>query len=720
MSQSTLHKFFGGKQPPDKKSRVSEEDKKQNAKDYEINQRCRKFLESWKSGRPWLQFDTENGTLKCDICVKHCPTRDNNFVIGCKDLKLDVIKRHEGTIDHRKSAEKHSAITCKPGESQAEKAINSLTKAQNDRLSHLFRNAHALAKKARPYTEYVYLNQLDKAKGLEIGNQYLNRIQCKEFVAAIADVERKKIRDEFNENAKAFALMSDGSTDTSTTEEEILYIRYAKKGEVHVKFVGVKDVDKANAENISGAIAFIMQKTLGLSPEEWKKLMWGMTSDGATVMTGSEKGVVKLVTDGRKDVVTIHCLGHRLELAFKDAVKNIKLHADLCSLLITIFSFYRRSPLNKANLKAVFVQHKLKPIYPKRIGGTRWMEHFRDALRNFYKGYKPMICHLEQIIENKDKSSNAMQIAKAKGILKLAKNLPVVLYGYFLLNDVIPTLTNLSQNLQKSTLSLASVHDLLATTTTFFQRQADKPSEISAFSENKFHGIELNGDKNRFETARQNAFIEIQSALTRRTESMKHPAISATRILDFKNWPDKENNQDFGQDEIQVLVHHFHRFLQENQLDEHQTVSEWEILKVNIYAKDWNSRLANITWKEINRRYDHQLPNLLPLVDLILSLPSTSADCERGFSAMKHIKTEHRASLLPSALDDLLMVYLNSPPIEDFNPQPAINEWMKTKARRISKDDTSFSQVDTDSSDESDSDSVSSTDSIVECKAILD
>ena len=160
--------------------------------------------------------------------------------------------------------------------------------------------------------------------------------------------------------------------------------------------------------------------------------------------------------------------------------------------------------------------------------------------------------------------------------------------------------------------------------------------------------------------------------------------------------------------------------LEENQLDEHQTVSEWEILKVNIYTKDWNSRLANITWKEINRRYDHQLPNLLPLVDLILSLPSTSADCERGFSAMKHIKTEHRASLLPSALDDLLMVYLNSPPIEDFNPQPAINEWMKTKARRISKDDTSFSQVDTDSSDESDSDSVSSTDSIVECKAILD
>ena len=609
MSQPTLNKFFGGKEPPDKKTRVSNEEKQQSRKDYEANERKRTFIASWKNGRPWLQFDTEKGTIKCDFCIKYCASKDNNFVLGCKDLKLYQIKRHEGTNDHRKSAEKHAAMTCKPGGSVAEKAMNSLTKAQNDKLSILFRNAHALAKKARPYTEFSYLTELDKAKGVELGNQYLSRVQCKEFISAIADVERSNLRNDFGAKAKAFAIMSDGSTDSSTTEEEIVYVRYANKGEVFVKFAGLKDVARADARNIYNAISFVLQKSLGLSEEEWKKLLWSVTSDGAVVMTGSERGVVKLLTDGKKDVVTIHCLGHRLELAFKDCMKNIKLHTDLSSLLITLFTFYRRSPLNKANLKNEFVIMGINPVYPKRIGGTRWLGHFLNALKNYYKGYKPIISHLEKIIENRDGRSNAMQIAKAKGILKLAKCRPIVEYGHYLLNNVMPTLTNLSQNLQKSTLSLASVHDLLDSTTTFFQTQAKLPYDASAFEEKKYLGIELHGDKNRFETARQNTYKEIDLALTTRTSSMKQPAISATHIMDFKNWPDVENRNDFGREEIKVLVSHFDRFLSEHELDGHQVTLEWEKLKVNIYSKDWNSRLKTITWKEVNRCYDLELSN---------------------------------------------------------------------------------------------------------------
>ena len=201
---------------------------------------------------------------------------------------------------------------------------------------------------------------------------------------------------------------------------------------------------------------------------------------------------------------------------------------------------------------------------------------------------------------------------------------------------------------------------------------------------------------------------------------MKHPAISATHIMDFKNWPDHENQREFGKEEIKTLIRHFDRFLKENQLDGHQISLEWEILKVKLYAKDWNSVLGNITWKEINRRHSLDLPNLLPLVDLVLTLPSTSADCERGFSAMKHIKNEHRASLSSSALDDLMMVYINSPAIEDFNPQPSINEWLNSKSRRISKDDTVSEKNACDSSEESDVESVCSSDSNEECEPIFE
>ena len=89
---------------------------------------------------------------------------------------------------------------------------------------------------------------------------------------------------------------------------------------------------------------------------------------------------------------------------------------------------------------------------------------------------------------------------------------------------------------------------------------------------------------------------------------------------------------------------------------------------------------------------------------------------------MKQIKTEHRASLLPAALDDLMMVFINSPEITDFDPQLAIKEWMGSKARRISKEDSAVSQntlIDRESSDESDCESVSSI-STAECELIME
>ena len=59
-------------------------------------------------------------------------------------------------------------------------------------------------------------------------------------------------------------------------------------------------------------------------------------------------------------------------------------------------------------------------------------------------------------------------------------------------------------------------------------------------------------------------------------------------------------------------------------------------------------------------------------------------------SAMKQIKTEHCALLLPSALNGLMMIFNSSLEIADFDRQLSMNEWMACKARRISKEDCQF------------------------------
>ena len=52
-------------------------------------------------------------------------------------------------------------------------------------------------------------------------------------------------------------------------------------------------------------------------------------------------------------------------------------------------------------------------------------------------------------------------------------------------------------------------------------------------------------------------------------------------------------------------------------------------------------------------------PNVLQLVDLLLSLPDSSADCERGFSLSKVIKSDWRSRLRDTAVTNLMAIQLH-------------------------------------------------------------
>ena len=73
--------------------------------------------------------------------------------------------------------------------------------------------------------------------------------------------------------------------------------------------------------------------------------------------------------------------------------------------------------------------------------------------------------------------------------------------------------------------------------------------------------------------------------------------------------------------------------------------------------------------------------NILALIDLILSLPA-STECEKGFSALKAVKTDWRNILKQDTLNHLLLVQLHSAKIEDFDPKPAVELWALPKKRR--------------------------------------
>ncbi|XP_070562297.1 zinc finger protein 862-like isoform X2 [Ptychodera flava] len=92
--------------------------------------------------------------------------------------------------------------------------------------------------------------------------------------------------------------------------------------------------------------------------------------------------------------------------------------------------------------------------------------------------------------------------------------------------------------------------------------------------------------------------------------------------------------------------------------------------------------LADVTWAQVNNALSEKCPNVLGLIDLILAIPASSAEAERGFSLMKSTKTDWRSTLKDTSLSDLMMVQLMSPPISEFDPHEAINFWLNDKHRR--------------------------------------
>ena len=314
--------------------------------------------------------------MTCQTCIKYEPKNTENvWISGCSNFKKYALDKHNTSKNHTDYERQNKAEQAEPGTSTAEKSLTAMNSVVQNRIKRLFRNAHALAKHSRPYTDYNWICKLDITKELDVGQTYTNEKACVAFIHYIANTERK-ITTEILENAPFFSLISDGSTDSSRQEAEILYVRAAHQGHVKTRFVGIKNVAKADADGIVHAVKQLMNN----SYSDWQAKIVGYAADGASVMQGIDNGVItKLRNDTCSEMVNIHCTAHRLELAFKDSVKGVKLYEKADAALLGLYLFYRNSPLNRANLKNSFEACGMSMLLPTRVGGTRWVPHTKRS-----------------------------------------------------------------------------------------------------------------------------------------------------------------------------------------------------------------------------------------------------------------------------------------------------------------------------------------------------
>ena len=156
-----------------------------------------------------------------------------------------------------------------PGKTPAFLARQQLLKQYSGKLRLLLRNAHALAKNKKPLSEFKWLCDLDEAKGLTVGATYRNTKARSTFTKCIAATAQDQVADDLKQ-AKFVSVTSDGATDSSITEQEIVFARYGSQGQPPTKFAALSQPVSPNASGLYKAIMEALEG-VGLNEQEVAK-----------------------------------------------------------------------------------------------------------------------------------------------------------------------------------------------------------------------------------------------------------------------------------------------------------------------------------------------------------------------------------------------------------------------------------------------------------------
>ena len=157
------------------------------------------------------------------------------------------------------------------------------------------------------------------------------------FIHYIAEVQREEIRKTAS-RAHFLSIITDGTTDSSIRETEMIYVRFAIQGKIHTTFIGVKQVERGTGAYLLEAVSSTMDDQFG---DTWRTKINGMGTDGASVNTGKKNRLIALMKKELQHpfILGTHCSAHWLELAYRDIAKDVPLFRKVNDFLLNLYIF---------------------------------------------------------------------------------------------------------------------------------------------------------------------------------------------------------------------------------------------------------------------------------------------------------------------------------------------------------------------------------------------
>ncbi|CAI7793337.1 unnamed protein product, partial [Closterium sp. NIES-53] len=277
---------------------------------------CR-FIPSWKQTYSWLSLKYNRVHrqygMKCSVCSTFAPHTKSPFGrndVGARDFQKSACKQHDFSKVHLAAME--AERLAQGTEVHQRTLVDMLSKdPMMARVVKCMQTAQWCAQKDAPVVLYPDLARFIAMQGCpdmvnyEAYGRYYSRYAFGEFTEVLA----QHLSDQQLQDIKTsawYGLSFDESTDRARGKHLIIYITFERNEEVVNQFFGHLTLEKCDAVSIYNAIlSFLHSKDLSLN------MLVGVSTDGASVMTGSKGGVVAL-------------LRKRESLAAKDAAESFE------------------------------------------------------------------------------------------------------------------------------------------------------------------------------------------------------------------------------------------------------------------------------------------------------------------------------------------------------------------------------------------------------------
>ena len=167
-----------------------------------------------------------------------------------------------------------------------------------------FNTTYYVTKKERPFTDYPDLLELQAKKGIEnFGSSYGHADASAHFGYYIGKVLCENLKNLISKS-NYYSVLSEGSTDSSETEQETIYILFICGGIPVLKYFSIESVKVADSAGLKETLE---KAFLRFGFKNYYNKLVGLNLDGAIVNMGRMNGLGKLTRDEAPWVKIVHC-----------------------------------------------------------------------------------------------------------------------------------------------------------------------------------------------------------------------------------------------------------------------------------------------------------------------------------------------------------------------------------------------------------------------------